>query len=413
MTTSATQDDTFFDVVVIGDGPAGSALALACTAAGVDTLLIGDDAEWGNPYGTWIDDLDAVDLLAGHDVLGSGPFDVVAWSNRRHDLGRAYGMLDNVALRTVLRDGVTHRSGRVAHVRTALSQHTVELDSGELVGCRLVVDAAGWPAVFADRVNGSSLPAWQTAFGVVLTEPPVGDLGQPTVMDFRSPDEWLATGIAAEYSTFVYSLPVADGWLVEETVLAARPAIDPLELVPRLAARLGTDPDALLSSAVRTESVRIPMGGARPRRDQPIVAFGAAAGYVNPTSGYSVVHAMSMATPVAVAIRAVIATSSANEVADPLPVWNAVWPVAHRRTRTLHDYGLDMLTRLDADQTRQFFGEFFDLPAEVWPKYMRSGTPPAELSAVMARLFRQAPWSTRRRLMVGNPMAFARLLRPS
>jgi lycopene beta-cyclase len=404
---------TSVDVVVIGDGPAGSALALACTAAGVDTLLIGDDAEWGNPYGTWIDDLDAVDVLTGHGVLGAGPFDVVAWSDRRHDIGRAYGMLDNVALRTVLRDGVAHRFGRAANVGRAHGRHTVELDSGEQLSCRLVVDAAGWPAAFANRLNGSSSPAWQTAFGVVLAEPPPGDLGEPIVMDFRSPSNQRATGAAAEYSTFVYSLPVADGWLVEETVLAARPAIDPLELVPRLAARLNTDPDVLLSSAVRTESVRIPMGGARPRRDQPIVAFGAAAGYVNPTSGYSVVHSMSMATPVAAAIAAVMASSPNNEVADSLPVWNAVWPVAHRRTRTLHDYGLDMLTRLNADQTRQFFGEFFELPSEVWPKYMRPGTPPAELSAVMARLFIQAPWSIRRRLMMGNPKAFAQLLRPS
>ena len=413
MTASAKHGDTSVDVVVIGDGPAGSALALACTEVGVDTLLIGDEAEWGNPYGTWIDDLDAVDLLRGHTVLGVGPFDAVAWSNRRHDLGRAYGMLDNVALRTVLRDGVTHRSGRAAFVRTAIGRHTVELESGEHLSCRLVVDAAGWPAGFADRVNGSSLPAWQTAFGVVLAEPPDGDLGKPTVMDFRSPTNQVATDAAPEYSTFAYSLPVADGWLVEETVLAARPAIDPLNLVPRLAARLNTDPDALLRSAVRTEAVRIPMGGARPRRDQPIVAFGAAAGYVNPTSGYSVVHSMSMATPVAAAIAAAMASAPGNEVADSLPVWNAVWPVAHRRTRTLHDYGLDLLTRLDAAQTRQFFGEFFDLPSEVWPKYMRPGTPPAELSAVMARLFRQAPWSIRRRLMKGNPTAFARLLRPS
>ncbi len=105
----------------------------------------------------------------------------------------------------------------------------------------------------------------------MLAEPPPGDLGEPIVMDFRSPSNQRATGAAAEYSTFVYSLPVADGWLVEETVLAARPAIDPLELVPRLAARLNTDPDALLSSAVRTESVRIPMGGARPRRDLSLI----------------------------------------------------------------------------------------------------------------------------------------------
>ena len=37
--------------------------------------------------------------------------------------------------------------------------------------------------------------------------------------------------------------------MVEETVLAARPAVEPLALLPRLSARLGQHPDELLHSA--------------------------------------------------------------------------------------------------------------------------------------------------------------------
>ena len=45
-----------------------------------------------------------------------------------------------------------------------------------------------------------------------------------------------------------------------------------------LAARLGRHPDELLADAVRTEYVRIPLGGSLPDAAQPVVAFGAAAG---------------------------------------------------------------------------------------------------------------------------------------
>ena len=43
--------------------------------------------------------------------------------------------------------------------------------------------------------------------------------------------------------------------------LAAKPAIEPIALLPRLAARLGRHPDSLLADALRTEYVRIPLGG--------------------------------------------------------------------------------------------------------------------------------------------------------
>ena len=67
---------------------------------------------------------------------------------------------------------------------------------------------------------------------------------------------------------------------------------------------------------------------------------------------------------------------------------------------------------LDPDEVREFFGAFFELRIEQWRGYMRIDTPPAEVAAVMAKLFRASSWSMRRRLMSGNPVAFARLLRP-
>ncbi len=41
------------DVVVVGDGPAGSALATALAAAGTSVVLVGRDDPWNATYGTY------------------------------------------------------------------------------------------------------------------------------------------------------------------------------------------------------------------------------------------------------------------------------------------------------------------------------------------------------------------------
>jgi lycopene beta-cyclase len=249
--------------------------------------------------------------------------------------------------------------------------------------------------------------------GVVLADPPDGDLGRPTFMDFRrvvgadgAPSSVGPHGV----TTFCYSLPVHDGWLIEETVLAAKPAIEPIALLPRLAARLGRHPDSVLADAVRTEYVRIPLGGSRPHPDQPVVAFGAAAGYVHAATGFSVAASIRAAPRVAAAIGAVL--SSGFGVADWEPIAEAVWPAALRRTRVLHDFGLEVLLDLDDDEVRAFFDAFFDLAVDDWSAYLRVDTPPSDVSAVMARLFRSSSWRIRRRLAGRNPASLARVLRP-
>lgn len=407
------------DVVVIGDGPAGSALARSCHRAGIDVVLVGEDAAWTATYSTWTDDLadpSVVELVDVSAVTAVSSTEVWAHGARAHRLRRTYATFDNALLQPVLRDGVAHRIARVTGVSTAnvadREGHRIDLDTGDSIRSRVVVDATGWPARFA-RHNGARAPAWQTALGVVLAEPPEGDLGRPTFMDFRrvigadsAPSSVGPHGV----TTFCYSLPMSDGWLVEETVLAARPAIEPIALLPRLAARLGRHPDSLLADAIRTEYVRIPLGGSRPGPEQPIVAFGAAAGYVHAATGFSVAASIRAAPRVAAAITQVLAAGSG--VAEPGPIAEAVWPAAMRRTRILHDYGLEVLLDLDDDDVRAFFDAFFELPIEDWTAYLRVDTPPGVITAVMAGLFRSSSWQVRRRLAGRNPAALARLLRP-
>ncbi len=406
------------DVVVIGDGPAGSALALACRQIGIDVLLVGDDAAWSATYSTWVDDVPARSAGGIIDVdplLSTSSDEVWAHGTRSHLLRRTYATFDNDRLRSALRADVERRRERVTQVATApcgAPGHRVELDGGDVVSARLVFDATGWPPRFAGRRDRDRQPAWQTALGVVLREPPPGDLGRATFMDFRAVQGaggQRSTVGPSGITTFCYSLPVADGWLVEETVLAARPSVEPLALLARLSSRLGRHPDALLADAVRTEYVRIPLGGALPEVSSPVVAFGAAAGYVHAATGYSVAASIRAAPRVAAAVAD--ALSSGSGVVDWGPVADAVWPRPFRRTRVLHDYGLDVLLDLDDDDVRAFFDAFFELPATDWASYLRVDAPPTEISAVMARLFRSASWRIRRRLVGRNPLPLAQVFR--
>jgi lycopene cyclase-like protein len=412
------------DVAIIGDGPAGSALARACARCGVHSVLVGDDAAWSATYSTWIDDLtgaSVAEFVDVHSVMATVSEQVWAYGERSHQLDRAYGTFDNGLLQTALRADVTHRVARVVDVATVSvgsgDGHRVELDDGSTLRALVVIDATGWPARFATS-DGDQAPAWQTALGVVLAEPPEGELGRATFMDFRQvvgPDGAPSSIGPNGVTTFCYSLPMADGWLVEETVLAARPAIEPIALLPRLAARLGRHPDNVLADAIRTEYVRIPLGGSRPGLDQPIVAFGAAAGYVHAATGYSVAASIRAAPRVAAAIAHTLAGGSGaarSGVPDHAPIADAVWSMPMQRTRILHDFGLEVLLDLDDDLVRAFFDSFFDLDARDWTTYLRVDSSPQEVSAVMARLFRSSSWRLRRRLAGRNPATLARLLKP-
>ena len=396
--------DRTIDVAVVGDGPAGSALARQLTLDGADVVLFGDDRPWDATYTTWVDDLDGVSVIDTADVWLHRFESVAVNFVRPMTVSRAYGVIDNAQLRAGLRDGVAHDIGRVA--------------SAGNTGARIVIDATGWPSGL-DRTDRRLLEhgdiVWQTAIGVVLPEPPEGPLGKPTVMDFADPE----VRDDIDVPTFVYAFPVVDGWLVEETVLAG-PAVDPDCLLPRLASRLGESVEHLLERAVRVERVRIPMGAPVPTRagrghattaGMATVRFGAAAGMIHPATGYSVASSLRAVGRVADAVvERLDRSGQIDRAGDIAAVSDAVWPRSLRRTRRLHDFGLEVLVGLDAAEIRSFFQAFFELPTDRWAAYLRIDTPPTELARVMSSLFVQADWPLRRQLVTGNPRSLLAVL---
>lgn len=364
------------DVAIVGDGPAGLALGAACRRAGLATVVIGPGSPWRATYATWRDDVaDLPDACFAHVVPS-----VVVHGHRRHVIERPYGVVDNAALRAHFEDGLDVRRTYATALRQDGWGSRVVTDAGD-VDARIVVEAAGFPPML-----GRSPPAAanQTAYGVVVDERPSTYAGDDVVlMDLRP-----AGG--GERPTFCYLVPVAGGWLVEETALAARPAVE-LELLRGvLGARVGNE---VLATAVGEEVVTIPMGGRLPDRGQPVVAFGAGAKLTHPATGFSVASSLRAAPRVAAAIA---------DGGDAGRVWDAVWPPSLRRTRRLHDYGLEVLLGLGPAELASFFDTFFDLPVDAWAPYLRIDSPPAAVLKTMSAVVRRLPWAMRRRL-VANP----------
>jgi lycopene beta-cyclase len=359
----------------VGDGPAGLALAAAAHGAGLAVTVVGDGRPWTATYGTWRDDV--ADLPA-HCFASTAPA-VVVHGHRRHVVERAYAIVDDDALRAHLAAGIDLRTAHVQRIRHMRWGSRLRTTAGE-VDARLVVDATG-------RAPDARSAA-QSAFGVVVAALPDGvEAALPTLMDLRPADRRPDSP-----PTFLYVVPVDDGWLVEETVLAARPPVRSADLARRLVARIGTP------SVRRTERVTIAVGGSLPPRRGPVPRFGAAAGYAHPATGYSVAASLRAAPRVAAAIARVCRVAARP---DPRPVHDAVWPSDLRRTRRLHVYGLEVLLRLDQDELAAFFDAFFDLPVDVWAPYLRIDAAPGEVIRAMTAVLRRLPRGLRRRLVVG------------
>jgi lycopene beta-cyclase len=369
------------DVAIVGDGPAGLALAAACRRAGLATVVVGGGAPWQPTYGMWRDEVPDVPGPCFRHISGR----VTVHGHRRHEIERAFAIVDNDGLRAHFACGVDVRVGKVERIEHFDWGSRLVTTTGDDVDARLAVDASG------SRPAGAVQVA-QVAFGIVVAELPPGiERDTVTLMDLRPP-----RGGGGGPPTFCYVVPVADGWLVEETVLAARPPPTPEQLRERLGVRLGPSGPQIIDGARRIERVVIPLDGRTPPRRPPVVRFGAAAGYIHPSTGFSVAAALRAAPRVAAAIAA--------SAGRPDAVAAAVWPLSMRVTRRLHRYGLDVLLRLDAGQLAEFFDAFFELPVATWAPYLRLDASPAQVSRTMAVLLWRAPRSVRRQL-AANPFA--------
>jgi lycopene cyclase-like protein len=370
-------------ITVIGSGPAGTALVAALCRRGLDVAWCSGDLHepWPNNYGLWADELP--------QHLDDGAFEhvwdrpAVRIGDRTRLLDRAYARVDGTELRRQLLQGC-EPTEYVGHVEKVSADGTIiEMDNGTKLTSRLVFDSTGVAAFL--REERSKTVAAQTAYGVVarVEGEPLEGSAQMALMDF---DSSFRTDDGP--ATFLYAMPLDDTWFLEETVLAGRPPFPISNLETHLHERLASR-GARIIETFEEERCFIPMGTALPSRDQPVVGFGASAGFVHPASGYSLARSLNTAQVAAEA-------ADGGTAAD---VWRAIWPDSRIQARRLYQFGMETLLTMDRASTERFFDTFFELPDDTWQPYLSDQLEPRGVQGVMLRVFAHASMSTRLQLM--------------
>ena len=397
-----------FDVVVLGAGPGGAAIAHSLIRRGLSVAVVDPrlGERWMHTLGSWVDDLDPCDdsiVLKGLTRATWPTVRVVG--EREHELKRPYLIFDNSALATHL-IGIGYRpiaeraESVVDRVDPDGYQREVGLNSGVRVAARVVIDAGGTSSGFLQRQRHRATGV-QSAYGVVTTRAGLVPADSFTLMDWSQPTNSVAA------PTFLYGMDFGDGTrMVEETSLVERGLRSARELREILHTRLGGD---VSSDAIDFEDVHIEMGGAPPVPSTRVVGFGAAGGFIHPVTGYSVAASLRAAPRLAEAIREGIAAGDSSDALTSR-AWSTVWSPALRRTRALHDYGLAALGRLRSREIQVFFDSFFDLPEERWASYLRIDTQPTSIARTMTALFLTLPRNLQVKVATSNPAALRRLV---
>jgi lycopene beta-cyclase len=378
------------DVLVVGAGPAGMALAAACGQLGMTVGLLDPNPQrpWVATYGMWSQELPP--SLPTSVVAARAEGRAVALTE--HRLGWEYAVLDVDALRAHFADqftGVTAYTGRAVG---SPERGVVALADGSTLHASIVVDAAGrWRPLDPSRTG--RLPAEQTAYGVILDEESVAPLVAPGEALFM---DWRADHGESGWPTFLYVVPLGGGAvLAEETSLARRPGLPLATLRRRLHARLahhGITPP----KEARTEKVSFPVD--QPRHSgQDVLGFGAAAPLIHPASGFSVAASLELAPQIACALAEHLPRNPDRALAA---AQETVWPAAAKVIHRVRRIGLEALLRMPAAEVPGFFERFFSLPdAHRWA-YLTARDDIAGAVAAMASLFRESDWRMRRHLVL-------------
>ena len=364
---------TTLDVLVLGAGPAGVALAAACARVGLSVAVLAPDPEapWIPNYGAW-----AAELPDGWRGWAAAEWpEVVVHIDgaRRHVLPGPYVKVDGRRLQASLLAAVPdRRRGTAEDAPTA----------------RVVVDTTGAESPRVPR-RGRADPGWQLAWGEVLEVE--GAPPEALLMDWRGPGP-----PPGEPPSFLYALPLPDGrWFAEETVLVSRPEVPPELLRARLGHRLDRM-QVRVRARHDVERCRIPMG--MPLPTGSVAAFGSAAGFIHPATGYSLATSLRLADPAAHAIAGAL-DGSARAIDPTAALHAACWPEDRVRAWALHRFGMEALVRMDLSSVRAFFDAFFHHPPAVWSGWLAGTLPPAGIATAMLSHFGRVGWRVRGQLV--------------
>jgi lycopene beta-cyclase len=378
------------DVLVVGGGPAGLALAGACGRLGLATGLLDPAPErpWVATYGMWSRELPAE--LPASVVAARASGRAIALTE--HRLGWEYAVLDVPGLHAHLADQLTEVQIHTGRAVGSPERGLVALADGTQLRATVVVDATGRRRPL-DRTSSGSTPAEQTAYGLILDEDAAAPLvagGDALFMDWRA--DHGETG----WPTFLYAVPLGGGQvLVEETSLARRPGLPLATLRRRLHARLAHH-GIEVPKDTRSEKVSFPVDHPR-HRGRGVLGFGAAAPLVHPATGFSVAASLTLAPQVARVLAIHLPDGQDEALAA---AQETVWPFAARMVHRLRRIGLEALLRMPPQEVPGFFEQFFTLPdAHRWT-YLTARDDLRGNLATMGSLYRTSSGRLRRRLVL-------------
>eukprot|EP00238_Polyblepharides_amylifera_P000318 CAMPEP_0196574134 /NCGR_PEP_ID=MMETSP1081-20130531/3894_1 /TAXON_ID=36882 /ORGANISM="Pyramimonas amylifera, Strain CCMP720" /LENGTH=1023 /DNA_ID=CAMNT_0041892055 /DNA_START=361 /DNA_END=3429 /DNA_ORIENTATION=+ len=385
----ALEDGSTVDVVVIGAGPAGLALAGELGAQGLSVGLIAPDTPFTNNYGVWMDEFEELGL---EDCIVGAYDDVLLWTEENspaggYDLGRRYGRVGRAELRATLlkrclEHGVKYHADLVSQVE---NQGGVEGGLKSTVQCKNGFSVEGKLSVFSTghnhdvnhyaEDNADAPPfGWQTAYGIEVKLPDHPFPADRAVfMDFRQTDPEVSDPKDPSWRvpSFLYVLPDGkDTVFLEETCLASSVQIPFDELKRRLYRRLALMGIAgvELENIIEEEASWIPLGGPLPSSESSSLAFGAAAGLVHPASGYSIVNSLRKTKPLAEAITKGLARGGGLEASRA--GWESLWSGERLRQTAFNQFGMELLVDLEVQDLQSFFVTFYSLPKHLSQRFL-------------------------------------------
>lgn len=406
--------EEILDLVVIGCGPAGLALAAESAKLGLIVGLIGPDLPFTNNYGVWEDEFKDLGLEGCIEHVWR---DTIVYLDDSDPvmIGRAYGrvsrhLLHEELLRRCVESGVMYLNSKVERIIEATDgQSLVACEDNIVVPCRLASVASGAASgkLLQYEVGGPRVSV-QTAYGVeVEVESIPYDPSLMVFMDYRDYAKQEVPCLEDQYPTFLYAMPMSPTRVFfEETCLASKAAM-PFDLLKKkLMLRLKTMGIQILRT-YEEEWSYIPVGGSLPNTEQKNLAFGAAASMVHPATGYSVVRSLSEAPKYASVLANILKKGHSKSIvtgrrADEnisMQAWNTLWPLERKRQRAFFLFGLALILQLDIEGIRTFFRTFFRLPNWMWQGFLGSTLSSGDLVLFAFYMFVIAPHEMRMSLV--------------
>ncbi|OIV97377.1 hypothetical protein TanjilG_07129 [Lupinus angustifolius] len=395
--------DDILDLVVIGCGPAGLALAAESGKLGLKVGLIGPDLPFTNNYGVWEDEFKDLGLEGCIEHVWK---DTIVYLDNKDPVlvGRSYGrvsrhLLHEELLRRCVESGVSYLSSRVEKiVEVSNGQSHVVCEYDTVVPCRLVTVASGAASgkLLQYEVGGPKVSV-QTAYGVeVEVENNPYDPNLMVFMDYRDYMKQNVQRPEENYPTFLYVMPMSPTKVFfEETCLASKDAM-PFDLLKKkLFSRLNTM-GIRITKTYEEEWSYIPVGGSLPNTEQKNLAF-----------GYSVVRSLSEAPHYASIIATILNEDHARDIIThqrskenlSMQAWQTLWPQERKRQRAFFLFGLALILQLDIEGTRTFFRTFFRLPEWMWQGFLGSSLSSTDLILFAFYMFIIAPQNLRMSLV--------------